>query len=241
MSISLKENSKIKKMGWIPFYAILIMPGGLYAYDHGSAVGPLSPIQEERFLTDISHFVKDMALFYSHELQNGGSINITNTPYGPVDDIYFMEYQQKEAVRIARTALRSLIKDTIEQVDLFNTLRGYGERLTSAQLDVSRNKLRMQGPSLRQSHLKNEIEDPVRKPILSLRSGISLTESTRIAPMIQAQLADFSSKLIYDPLAGGNWEFSLVRSFTAHAGMEMVYMRHSFRDQNILATFRFHF
>ena len=212
---------------------LLLLPTRLLAHDEGG--GP------EGTLRDLSGFVMDLALVYSHELEKSASTVGLKFYPNLGDELSLLEWEQVQARRVAQNAFRSVIRQTVEQVDLLHTLKTYGDQMTFTQLRVSSNDVQVSGPSLKDSPEDNRTGGPSKSPILSVRSGMSLTDSMHIAPMIQAHLGDLSSKVIYDPIAGGNWRFTLDQSITSHSTVEMVYLLKSTDQQDLLATLRFSF
>ena len=220
---------------------VLLIPSGVFAHQHGDQQGFLSFADEELALGDFSNFVWDLAVTYSQELQRGANTTGRSLQPGLGGDIYLMDEQRGQARVIAEAAFQSMFRQTIEQVEVLHTLRTYGERLTSAQLRVTADSVEVSGPSVRKPFFDDGIGPPGKRTRLTVQSGMSLTDNTRIAMMIQAHMADLDSKVIYDPMAGGDWGFSLGRSITPHSTVEMVYLLRSTDDQNILATLRLSF
>jgi hypothetical protein len=223
----------MKKTILISLMVLLLLPTGLLAHEEGG--GP------EGTFRDLSGFVQDLALLYSEELQRDASSAGLKFYPEPGDDLSFLKGQQVQAKRVAQSALKSVIRQTVEQVDVLHTLKTYGEQMTFSRLRVSSNDVQVSGPSLKDSPEDSRTSEPSKSPILSVRSGMSLTDSIHIAPMIQAHLGDVSSKVVYDPIAGGDWRFSLGRSITSQSTVEMVYLFKSTDDQDLLATLRFSF
>jgi hypothetical protein len=213
---------------------LLLLPTGVLAHHEGS--GP------QGTLSDLSGFMKDLTVRYSEELQRSSTGAGLKFYSDPGDDLFLQEGQQVQARRVAQSAFRSMIQQTVEQVDVLHTLKTYGEQLTFSQFRVtSNNEVRMSGPSLKDSLDNSGIDRPEKNPILSVRSGMSLTDSIHVAPMIQARLGAVRSKMVYDPIAGGDWKFSLGRTITSQSTVEMVYLFKSTDDQDLLATLRFGF
>jgi hypothetical protein len=197
-------------------------------------------------LQDVSTFVQDMATAYSQELAKGADnvgvafqASLSNDLH--VNDPYVMEGQQNLAREVAQKAFRSVLRQTMEQVDMIQTLKTYGERMTLTQLRVTSNDIQMSGPSLNDSFNDASTDGLSKRQVLSVRSGMSLTDSIHPSPTIQANMGELNSRVVYDPLAGGDWRFSLGRSITSHSSVEMVYLLRSSDDQNLLATFRIGF
>ena len=231
----------MKKTILIIFAILVLLPAGGLAHQHRDNQGLLSFAREELAFGDFSNLVRNLAVSYSQELQRGA--NTTGLEVQPAlgGDAYLMDEQRGQARMIAETALQSMIRQRMEQVEVLHTLRTYGERLTSAQLRVTDDRVEVSGLSVRKPFFDDGIGPQVTRTKLTVQSGMSLTDNTRIAMMIQARMADLDSKVIYDPMAGGDWRFSLGQSITSHSSVEMVYLLKSTDDQNLLATFRFGF
>ena len=232
----------MKKTMLIIFAILVLLPTGVLAHQHRDNQGLLSFAREELAFGDFSNLVRNLAVSYSQELQRGA--NTTGLEVQPAlggDAYYLMDEQRGQARMIAETALQSMIRQRMEQVEVLHTLRTYGERLTSAQLRVTDGRVEVSGLSVRKPFFDDGIGPQVKRTKLTVQSGMSLTDNTRIAMMIQARMADLDSKVIYDPMAGGDWRFSLGRSIAPHSTLEMVYLLRSTNDQNLLATLRLSF
>jgi hypothetical protein len=235
----------MKKTSLIALLVFVLLPITAQAH-HNPGDQALSLFNPEgEGLHEVSTFVEGLATTYSQELVKGvdrvGFAYPSRSSDDPrPDDPYAIEGQQDLAREVAQKALRSVLRQTMEQVDLLQTLKTYGERMTLTQLRVTSNDIQMSGPSL-----NNSLDDPAdvlsKSPALSVKSGMSLTDSIHPAPMIQAYMGEVNSKVIYDPLAGGDWRLSLGRSITSRSSVEMVYLLRSPDDQNLLATFRLGF
>ena len=217
----------------IVLMVLMISPGRLFAHEGEGG--------SEDTMKELSGFVTDLASVYSRELEKSASVASLKFYPSFGNDLHTMERDQAQVKTITQKALRSVFQQTVEQVDLFHTFKTYGEQMTFTQLRVSSNDVQVSGPSLKDSQDDSETNKLKKSSMLSVRSGMSLTDSVHLAPMIQAYLGDLSSKVIYDPLAGGNWRFSLDRPITAHSTVEMVYLLKSTDQQDFLATLRFGF
>ncbi|MCI0526280.1 MAG: hypothetical protein L0Y56_02330 [Nitrospira sp.] len=237
----------MKKTSLIALLVLILLPIGVQAHEISGDQGLPLFNPEEGELQDVSGFVQDLATVYSHELVKGAdSVRLTfqtrlSDDLHPGSDPYVMEGQQALAREVAQKAFRSVLRHTVEQVDMLQTLKSYGERMTFTQVRVTSNDIQMSGPSLNDSPNGSDADRLSQNPVLSVRSGMSLTDGIHLAPTIQAHLGELNSKVIYDPLAGGDWRFSLGRSITSRSSVEMVYLLKSYDDQNLLATFRFGF
>ncbi|GEM_PF-3107986 len=237
----------MKKTSLITLLVLILLPINAQAHEISSDQGLPLLNPEEGELQDVSGFVQDLATVYSHELIKGAdSVGLMfqtrlSDDIHPLGDLDVMEGQQALAREVAQKAFRSVLRHTVEQVDMLQTLKSYGERMTFTQVRVTSNDIQMSGPSLSDSLNDNDEDRLSQNPVLSVRSGMSLTDSIHLAPTIQAHLGELNSKVIYDPLAGGDWRFSLGRSITSRSSVEMVYLLKSYDDQNLLATFRFGF
>jgi hypothetical protein len=241
-----QEKGKMKKIGFIALLVLIFLPITAGAHENPDSQGSSLFNPEGEELQDVSAFVEGLATAYSHELVKGADHAGLMFQARLSDDLhlsnsYEMEGQQDLARSVAQKALRSVLRHTMEQVDMIQTLKTYGERMTLTQLRVTSKDIQMSGPSLNHSLDDAPVDGLSKSPGLSLRSGMSLTDSIHLAPMIQAHLGELNSKVIYDPLAGGDWRFSLGRSITSRSSVEMVYLLRSPDDQNLLATFRFGF
>ena len=231
----------MKKTILIIFAILVLLTTGALAHQHRDNQGLLSFAREELAFGDFSNLVRNLAVSYSQELQRGANTTDRSLQAGLGGDAYLMDEQRGQARMIAETALQSIIRQRMEQVEVLHTLRTYGERLTSAQLRVTDGRVEVSGLSVRKPFLYDGIGPQVKRTKLTVQSGMSLTDNTRIAMMIQARMADLDSKVIYDPMAGGDWRFSLGRSIAPHSTLEMVYLLRSTNDQNLLATLRLSF
>ncbi len=236
----------MKKTSLIALLVLILLPITARAHENPGYQGSSLFNPEGEELQDVSAFVQGLATAYSQELVKGvDSVGLTfqaslSNDLHP-NNPYVMEGQQDLAREVVQKAFRSVLRHTMEQVDMIQTLKTYGERMTLTQLRVTSNDIQMSGPSLNDS-LDDAAADGLSKSqVLSVRSGMSLTDSIHPSPMIQANMGEFNSKVIYDPLAGGDWRFSLGRFITSHSSVEMVYLLRSSDDQNLLATFRFGF
>ncbi|MGH7273139.1 MAG: hypothetical protein ACREIQ_01605 [Nitrospiria bacterium] len=231
----------MKKTILIIFAILVLLPTGVLAHQHRDNQGLLSVAREELAFGDFSNLVRNLAVSYSQELQRGA--NTTGLEVQPAldGDAYLMDGQRGQARMIAETALQSMIRQRMEQVEVLHILRTYGERLTSAQLRVTDDRVEVSGLSVRKPFFDDGMGPEVKRTKLTVQSGMSLTDHTRIAMMIQARMATLDSKVIYDPMAGGDWRFSLGRSMAPHSTVEMVYLLRSMDDQNLLATLRLSF
>jgi len=235
------DGNKMKRVSLIILVGLLLMPLGSLAYGQTAHVRVVSLNPEEGVLTDVSNFVKDLAVSYSDELGKGANTTVMELHPGRGEDAYFMEQQKRQAEVIFQTALRSVVRQTIEQVDLIHALKVYGQRLTTAQLRVTADNVHVLGPSLRRGPLDG-INDPlIKKPVLSIRTGMSLTDNMHLTPMIQARTAHLTSKVIYNPFVGGDWRLSVGRAFKSRSSVEMAYLFRSTDDQDLVATLRFGF
>jgi hypothetical protein len=221
----------------IVLVVLMISPGSLFAYEEEGG--------SETTVKELSGFVMDLASAYSRELEKSASVASPKFYPSFGNDLHTMEQDQAQVRSITQKALSSVLQQTVEQVDLFHTIKTYGEQMSFTQLRVSSNDVHVSGPSLKDfqkdSQDDSETDKLKQRSILSVRSGMSLTDSVHLAPMIQAHLGDMSSKVIYDPIAGGNWRVSLDRPITAHSTVEMVYLLKSADQQDLLATLRFGF
>jgi hypothetical protein len=230
----MKILNNIKKTIPLMIVTFLLVPSGLVAYDYDST-------EVKQTLNSVSGFMTDIAVIYSHELEKNAGVSGLRLHTGSREEIDLLEPREEEARWIARRALRSVVRQTVERVDILYTLRTYGERLTMTQLSISPGNIQVQGPSLEDPAHGSGANGLLKRPVLSIRSGMDLTESARPAPTIRANLADFDSKVVYDPIGGGDWQFSLGRPLTAYSDVEMVYLFRTTDEQNLLATFRLTF
>lgn len=213
---------------------MLLIPSSLLAYDSDHS-------EVRQTLNGLSGFMTDMAIIYSHELEKNAGVSGLRLHTGSQEEIDLLQQRKEEARWITRRALRSVVRQTVEQVDILDNLRTYGERLTMTQLNISPGNIQIQGPSLEDPTHVGGAGGLLKKPVLSVRSGMDLTESARPAPTIRAHMAEFDSKVIYDPIGGGDWQFSLGRSLNAYSNLEMVYFFRTTDEQDLLATFRLTF
>lgn len=220
---------------------LLLIPVVVVAHEHGDREGFLSLAQREQDLGEVSDFFRNLAVIYSQELQRGATTTNLKFQYGLPVNGNLIDPQQEQARMIAQTALRSVVQQKMQEVEWLHTMKTYGERMTSAQLRVTEDDVQVSGPSLREHPPVDGIGSQMKRPVLSIRSGMGLTDNSHLAPMIQADLAHLNSKVVFDPLAGGDWRFSLGRSINSHSAVEMVYLFNSTDHQNLLATFRFNF
>lgn len=244
--ITSEKRGRMKKVSLIALLILMLLPTGVRAHESvgHQALSFFNP--EEEKLRDVSAFVQDLATIYSHELARGADtvglkFQTRLEDDLRLDDLSLIEGQQDQARKVAQRAFRSVIRHTMEQVDFIQTLKTYGEQMSFTQFRMTADTIQVSGPSLNGSLNDGEMGRLPKSQVLSVRSGMSLTDTIHIAPMIQAHLGELNSKVIYDPLAGGDWRFSLGQSITSHSSVEMVYLLKSTDDQNLLATFRFGF
>ncbi len=123
-------------------------------------------------------------------------------------------------------------------MDLLDTIRSYAQRMTTTRLDVRKDRLQVFGPTLNEDNRGTPIEGAQGPSLLSLRSGMSMTDTIHPVPMLQARIMNIQSKLTYDPLAGGDWRLMVGRALSASSAVEVVYLHRSTDVQDVLATLR---
>jgi len=222
---------------------LLVLPTGLMAKEYDPGEGSISQVRDKGAPEEVSIFVEDLAVRYARELERSTRNRILSIQPGLAsDNPYLIGQQEAHAKRIAQDALLSIFRDSIEQVDILQSLRAYSEGLTSTRLRITPDDFEFSGPSLKPAfHEGNKIDRVRRTPFLSIQSGLRLTDDTHLTPMIQADLADLTSRLIYDPMAGGDLRFSLGHPITSYSSVEMIYLRTPTDIENIVGTYRLGF
>lgn len=230
----------MKRAGWIVLL-LLLWPAGAWA-NHTAADSVEAYLYRDAVLVeDMSGWVQDMALTYTEELRAGSRRQAVYWSPAAEAGPAGTEARRDQARQLVGAAFRSVLRNKLDDVKLFHDLRIYANRLTSAQLRVSSDDVRMSGPSLG-PHPAAADSSVVSEPsFLSIRSGMGLVGNSRLGLTLTAQMADMDSQLLYDPWGGGNWQLSVGRSVSVHPALRMAYSVRFTQDQDLMGLLTFGF
>ena len=209
--------------------------------DQGADEGLLAFLQQDAgLIQDVSFFAQDVVLIYSQELRRGTEDSIA--PVHPADreDLRLNDQRREQARILAGQAFRSVLEERLQRVRLLHDLRDYAHRLTSIQLHVSAGDFQIAGPLNRLGAQRGETVLKERQT-LSLRSGMRVVDSHRPAFLLRADVAELNSRLLYDPFQGGQWRFSVGRTFATSWVGEMDSQLRFTQNQDFMATLSFNF
>jgi hypothetical protein len=123
-----------------------------------------------------------------------------------------------EARLVARQALYAALRDTVNDVNLFYTLKEYGRAMTSANMKVKDGDMNFEGPSL--SRAGNH-DDP--SPQETLRSSLMLINNADFGLNFRTTFGPFHSNVTYFMAGHDTLGASLQRDLFKDASLSLDY------------------
>lgn len=122
-----------------------------------------------------------LALYYRELSGMGDSVYSPTDPEG-----------KAEARSLARQALATALRDTVNQVNLLYNIKEYGRAATSANVTVQDGQVNMEGPSL--SRAGNHEEPSLRE---SFRSSLMLINNADFGLSLRSSMGSYRTHLTY--------------------------------------------
>ncbi len=175
-------------------------PGKAFGFD-GTVNPALFSSPEATFTLEKSYNpLSNLSKEYGQVLRNGADRKPSflalyyqdQSSYAGISGLVTEAERGRQARIMARRALSSAIRRTVNDVNLLYTIKEYGRAVTSANMKVEDGKVDFEGPSL--SKAGNHEEPSIRETI---RSTLVVVNNADFGMSLRTKLGSFQSRLTY--------------------------------------------